>query len=221
MSNEGFFRRWSRLKSHADSAQGAPREPGNAGSGTPVQRRAAAAGAGTSLQRADELQAVDLPPVAQTSPHPPFAPPSPDAAPRALPTIEDVAALGPESDFSAFVSQGVDKTVQRLAMKKLFSDPHFSILDGLDVYIDDYNKSDPIPAAMLASLEHAKSVFSRMLDDESGAKALPGKAPDAAGEPKGPSADGKPDSGNIEGKPDSPNAGADPDDPQPPDHDNK
>jgi hypothetical protein len=160
MSNEGFLRRWSRLKSHADSAQpGSPRDVVHA----PPR---AADGAGASLQRADELQALDLPPVAQTAPHPPVAPSMPDAAPRTQPSLEDVAALGPDSDFSAFVSQGVDKTVQRLAMKKLFSDPHFSILDGLDVYIDDYTKADPIPAAMLASLDHAKSMFSRLTEDE-------------------------------------------------------
>jgi hypothetical protein len=29
-------------------------------------------------------------------------------------------------------------------------------MDGLDIYIDDYSREDPIPAAMLAGLEHAK-----------------------------------------------------------------
>jgi hypothetical protein len=189
MSHDGFFRRWSRLKSHADSARDhAPQPvPGNAGPGAAAQLHALDGGAGMSLQRADELQGADLPAVAQTAPHPAFAQPQPDGAARARPTIEDVAALGPDSDFSAFVSQGVDKAVQRLAMKKLFSDPHFSVLDGLDVYIDDYNKADPIPAAMLASLEHAKSVFSRLLDDEGCNKDTPdAAAPDADPKPDGP-----------------------------------
>ena len=30
-------------------------------------------------------------------------------------------------------------------MKKLFADPHYNVMDGLDVYIDDYSKPDPIP----------------------------------------------------------------------------
>ena len=34
-------------------------------------------------------------------------------------------------------------------MKKLFSDPHFNVMDGLDTYIDDYGKPDPIPPEML------------------------------------------------------------------------
>jgi hypothetical protein len=213
MSNEGFFRRWSRLKAHPDSAPGEPRGPDHAGASPAAPTRPLAAGAGPSLQRADELQALDLPAVAQTSPHPPFSPPSPDAAPRTLPTVADIAALGPDSDFSAFVSQGVDKTVQRLAMKKLFSDPHFSILDGLDVYIDDYNKADPISAAMLASLEHSKSVFARMLNDETGAKAAPGATPGADAGPSIPAAGNKPDSPTAGRKPDDPAAGSDPDDP--------
>jgi hypothetical protein len=34
-------------------------------------------------------------------------------------------------------------------MKKMFSDPHFNVMDGLDIYIDDYTKPDPIPMEML------------------------------------------------------------------------
>jgi hypothetical protein len=34
-------------------------------------------------------------------------------------------------------------------MKKLFSDPHFNVMDGLDSYIADYGKPDPIPLSML------------------------------------------------------------------------
>ena len=37
-------------------------------------------------------------------------------------------------------------------MKKLFSDPRYNIMDGLDIYIDDYSKPDPIPPEMLRRL---------------------------------------------------------------------
>jgi hypothetical protein len=95
-----------------------------------------------------------------------------------LPTLEDAALLGADSDFSAFVTQGVDKAVQRLAMKKLFSDPHFHMIDGLDVYIDDFNTPDPVSAAMLASLEHARNLLARAMDDEPPApKPQPGNEP--------------------------------------------
>jgi hypothetical protein len=43
----------------------------------------------------------------------------------------------------------VDPTVQQAALKKMFTDPHFNIMDGLDIYIDDYSKPDPLPPGML------------------------------------------------------------------------
>lgn len=75
------------------------------------------------------------------------------------PALGDIALLNAESDYSAFVASGIDKAVHRAAMKKLFSDPHFNIMDGLDIYIDDYNKPSPVSAAMLAALQHAKSTL--------------------------------------------------------------
>ena len=43
----------------------------------------------------------------------------------------------------------VDPAVQQAALKKMFTDPHFNIMDGLDIYIDDYSKPDPLPPGML------------------------------------------------------------------------
>jgi len=73
--------------------------------------------------------------------------------PPELPPLE---SLDFESDFGAFMRAKVDEGVRRAALKKLFSDPRFNIMDGLDIYIDDYSKEDPIPAAMLAGLQHAR-----------------------------------------------------------------
>jgi hypothetical protein len=86
------------------------------------------------------------------------AAPRDDLAPR-LPDLGDVARLTAESDYSLFVTKGIDKTVQRAAMKKLFSDPHFNTMDGLDIYIGDYTRASPLPAAMRAALQHAKNLF--------------------------------------------------------------
>jgi hypothetical protein len=75
------------------------------------------------------------------------------------PTLEQVAVLEQDADFRPFVARGVDEGVRRAAMKKLFTDPHFNVMDGLDIYIDDYSKSDPIPAAMLLAMNHAKDLL--------------------------------------------------------------
>lgn len=88
----------------------------------------------------------------------PAAAPTPEEA-LPPPTIEDVAKLTPDSDFSRFVKRDVDESVKRSALKKLFSNPHFNVMDGLDIYIDDYNKFTPMTPALLASLNHAKDLL--------------------------------------------------------------
>lgn len=61
-----------------------------------------------------------------------------------------------ESDFKAFMGAKVEQSVKRAALKKLFADPRFNVMDGLDTYIDDYTKSDPISDELLAQLDHAR-----------------------------------------------------------------
>jgi hypothetical protein len=69
------------------------------------------------------------------------------------PTLEDVEKIDRFApDFSAFMRPDVDPTVQQAALKKMFSDPHFNVMDGLDIYIDDYSKPDPLPISMLHKL---------------------------------------------------------------------
>jgi hypothetical protein len=68
-------------------------------------------------------------------------------APVTLEDVEKIDRFAP--DFSAFMKPEVDPSVQQAALKKMFSDPHFNVMDGLDIYIDDYSKPDPIPLEML------------------------------------------------------------------------
>ena len=69
------------------------------------------------------------------------------------PTMDDVEKIDKSAtDFSAFMQGDVDPAVQRAAMKNLFSDPHFNVMDGLDIYIDDYSKPDPISQEILSQL---------------------------------------------------------------------
>ena len=69
----------------------------------------------------------------------------------------DLAALGRDSDFTRFVTPEVSGEVRNAALKKLFSDPHFNVMDGLDTYIDDYSKPDPLPAAPAAPVRFTYS----------------------------------------------------------------
>lgn len=87
------------------------------------------------------------------------APAAAPAAPAEAPPLPSPDSLTFDSDFRAFMQSKVAEGVKRAALKKLFADPRFNVMDGLDVYIDDYSKDDPIPQAMLARLEHAKTTL--------------------------------------------------------------
>lgn len=73
-----------------------------------------------------------------------------------LPTLQDVEDLTPSSDFQAFMRQGVAPDVRNAAVKKLFTDPHFNVMDGLDIYIGDYSIPDPLPSGMLEKMVGAE-----------------------------------------------------------------
>ncbi|HSV69749.1 MAG TPA: DUF3306 domain-containing protein [Methylibium sp.] len=135
MSGEqGFFARWSRRK--VEGQRGEPLSP-EAPAVQPV-----------AVADADAAVAVPAPPVVPQVP----------AAVETPPSLDDVAALAPGDEVSRFVARGVDEAVRRAAVKKLFTDPHFNIMDGLDTYIDDYGKPDPIPAAMLRQMNQSRAL---------------------------------------------------------------
>lgn len=91
---------------------------------------------------------------------PPQPAPEKAADPKApAPQLPPIDKLTPDSDYRAFFHPKVGEDVRRAALKKLFSDPHFNVMDGLDVYIDDYSKTEPIPAAMLAGLKQAQNIL--------------------------------------------------------------
>lgn len=86
-----------------------------------------------------------------------------------LPTLEDVSSLTPDSDFSSFVAQGVSPQVRNAAVKKLFADPRYSLIDGLDIYLEDYSLPSPLSAAVLAKMNSAKVL--RLVEDPDEPKA--------------------------------------------------
>ena len=150
------------------------------------------------LQRWSRLKTAPPMPVAEAAASAP--PPAPAAslaqpgqgAPQAgldgeaarRPTLDDVAQLHAGSDYAAFVARGVDQSVRRGALKKLFADPHFNIGDGLDLYMGDYNQPDPIPAAMMSALRHTQSFFAQAYPDKQAdpeCPGMPGPAIDDAG----------------------------------------
>ena len=77
--------------------------------------------------------------------------PATESPPVAAP-LPELESLSSESDFSPFMRPEVDEILKRRALKTLFQDPRFNVMDGLDVYIDDYSKPDPLPEGWLEKL---------------------------------------------------------------------
>ena len=145
MADDGFLSRWSRRK-----VQGQRGDPPVAGAAPPADAPAPVVAA------VPATVSIAAPAVAES------AGAAPPAAP--LPTMDDVALLTRASDYSRFVASGVDEGVKRAAMKKLFADPHFNLMDGLDVYIEDYGATTPILPSELRQMAQAK--FLGLFDDE-------------------------------------------------------
>ena len=142
---QGFLGRWARRKS--DVLQGKPlEEPAVVVKPVPVAGLAASP---VSVEAA--------PAVAPSATH--AAEP-----PEKVLSLDDVKLLTQDSDFTPFMARDVGPDVRNAAMKKLFTDPHYNVMDGLDIYIDDYSKSDPIPESMLRQMVGAKLL--KIFDDE-------------------------------------------------------
>jgi len=85
-----------------------------------------------------------------------------DAAP-ALPPVE---ALTPESDFSAFMHPKVGDALRRVALKKLFADPHFNVPDPYEAYSGDWTGGGALTEEGVRALNQARSVLFREAQDE-------------------------------------------------------
>ena len=142
---DGFLGRWSRRKQAVRDGEAVPPQP--------------------------LVTAVPTPASARIPPAPPSASPALEPAvasePEAPPlTLRDAQALTPTSDFKPFMAPGVTTDVRNAAVKKLFADPQFNVMDRLDIYIDDYSQPDPLPAAMLRQMVGAR--FLNLVEDEPG-----------------------------------------------------
>lgn len=167
--DDGFFSRWSRRKQAVRAGQPLPPEPAAPVAEAPVPAPVPAAAAPAVVS----------------------APPPEREAPPA-PTLDDVAQLTPEADFSRFVARDVSSEVRNAAVKKLFADPHFNVMDGLDIYIDDYSIPSPLSKADMAKMVGAR--FLKLVDDpdEDKASASATEPPTPSGGPTTTAAPGDP-----------------------------
>ena len=100
--------------------------------------------------------------------------------PVTLEDVEKIDRLAP--DFSAFMKPDVDPAVKQAALKKMFTDPHFNVMDGLDIYIGDYSKPDPLPPGMLERMVQSDmlKLFEKTEDGEDKKEGPDGATPKVA-----------------------------------------
>lgn len=143
---EPFMSRWSRLKARSRE-QAAP-------DAAPVAAPDAEAGA--------------APPQAAEG-TPPQAAPQPTAGQP--PELPDIDLLDEDSDYSAFLAEGVDATLRRKALRKLFHSPKFNVLDGLDDYMGDYTQFEPLGSIVTADMRHQIERAARLAEQALGEEA--------------------------------------------------
>ena len=107
----------------------------------------------------------------------PKVPAPAEAKESQAPPLPPVDKLTPESDFAPFMHPKVGDAVRRLALKKLFSDPHFNVPDLNEAYSGDWTGGDPISEELLKTLNQARTVLYR---EEEAAKEKDAAAPGAA-----------------------------------------
>ncbi len=195
--NEGFLSRWSRLKKRtgdssdsaeanvrkADSDSALPATQVNTGpsiDAIPPDKFLPWAGVNPAYQKnpGEVLSGVDGSASGQTldASH---TNESSSVASSQTP-LPDIASLNMASDFKPFMQANVSAESRNAALKKLFADPSFNVMDGLDTYVADYSQPDPIPAEMLKELLKSKAFC--LFDDpvESDEAALEKVAADAS-----------------------------------------
>ena len=135
--DEGFLRRWSRLK-----REGRERAPEKT------------------------APPPDSPPVVSEEGGVAQAGHAGEPAPKDL-DLPDIESLDKKSDYTAFLREGVPEALKKLALRKLWrADPAFSIRDGLDDYDEDFQTIMKVGAAIMQKEREAAKKLAAAEDDQ-------------------------------------------------------
>ncbi|MBI3454149.1 MAG: DUF3306 domain-containing protein [Rhodospirillales bacterium] len=160
-ADEGFARRWSRLKDEARRGDETvkPETPDAAVSGTVAQRA-------PDDKRDTRKAAVEKPPPVEA---------------KDLPSIDN---LTKDSDYTVFLREGVPEDLRRQALRKLWvSDPIMSAPDILDLHALDYRNVPTFPEGVKTLFKAGIGILDPTPEtppaDEPGDGAVPAATPDA------------------------------------------
>jgi len=73
--------------------------------------------------------------------------------------LPPLSAISLTEDFTPFMQAKVPQALKQQAFKALFKEPHFNVMDGLDIYIDDYTQFEPISPEVMNTLSSWKTIM--------------------------------------------------------------
>ena len=160
--DEGFVSRWSRLKREARKApaepQGEAARQSPARADTPAARPAPPDDAAAGDARGREAE--------DTRPAAPFDPAS----------LPDIESLTFESDYTAFLQEGVPRELRNRALQRLWrSDPVLANLDGLLEYGEDYTGIGTKKTLVRTAYRVGRGMIDRALEKEAEASRPPAR----------------------------------------------
>lgn len=142
--SENFLSRWSKRKLEVRAREKQAEDAPELQLSAPFQ--------GSDTTHGDAVsELADSQPKAQTPSQPELP----------LPTEADLLAVKQGGDIKAFMVDKVSTELKNKAFKALFSRPEFNVMDGLDIYIDDYNKFTPLSQEDIGKMTLSKQLLSR------------------------------------------------------------
>ena len=81
-------------------------------------------------------------------------PEKPETDAPQLPPADQLTA---ESDFTGFMHPKVEDALRRVALKKLFTDPHFNTPDPFEPFSGDWTVAEPISDELMKTLNQART----------------------------------------------------------------
>jgi len=82
-------------------------------------------------------------------------------------------SLGPDSDYSDFLSRNVSPKLRREALRKLFSSAKFNVTDGLDDYAEDFTRHTPLGDIVTAEMRARLGTLAQQASAALGSAAAP------------------------------------------------
>ena len=110
----------------------------------------------------------------------------PDKPETDAPQLPPADQLTTESDFTGFMHPKVEDALRRVALKKLFSDPHFNTPDPFEPFSGDWTVAEPISDELMKTLNQART---HLFDNEKSAEKEPEQKEQAAPSAEAPKDD--------------------------------